>query len=154
MERAADLLEEPLELEPALLLRDVQEALSANCQQVKRDKGSRSALRELLDPRGRRVEAHLQAAEVEPMFRRHHDLAVHHGTARQLLEKDGVQLGEVAIEGSQRAALDVDIVRAPEDDRAKPVPLGLKQKVAVLRDLIGDLGEHGFDGRRNSHAVN
>jgi len=100
------------------------------------------------------MQPHLQAAEVEPVFRRHDDLAVHHGAARQLLEEDGVQLGEVAIEGPQLAALDVDIVRAPEDDCAKPVPLGLKQKVAVLRDLIGDLGEHGFDGRRNSHPVN
>ncbi len=154
MQRAADLLEELLELSPALQLRDGQEALAANCQQIKRDKGSRSGLRELLDPRGRRVQPHLQAAEVEPVFRRHDDLAVHHDAARQFREENGVQLREVTVEGLEVAALDVDVARAPEDDRAKPVPLGLEEIVAALGDVLRDLGEHGFDGRRNRHAVN
>src|SRR5258706_4162961 len=128
MQRAADLLEELLELSPALQLRDGQEALAANCQQIKRDKGSRSGLRELLDPRSRRVQPHLQAAEVEAVFRRHHDLAIHHDAARQSLEARSVQLPEVAVQGLQVAALDVDVVRDSEDDRAKPVPLGFKEK--------------------------
>ncbi len=92
------------------------------------------------------MESHLQPAEIEPARRRHHDLAVQHDAARQLLEEDGMQLGKVAVQGPQVAALDVHIIGTAENDRAKPVPLGLEQKIAVRRDLGGDFGEHGFDG--------
>src|SRR6266566_3860078 len=61
--------------------------------------------------------------------------------ARQSLEEHSVQLREVAVQGLQVPALDVDVVRASEDDRAKPVPLGLKQKVAAFGDVLRDLGE-------------
>ena len=40
----------------------------------------------------------------------------------------------------------IDVVVATEDDRAKAVPLGLEQELAVRRQALGDLREHGLDG--------
>ena len=100
------------------------------------------------------MQPHLQPPEIEPMLGRHHDLAIDDNAARQLVEKDGVQVGEIAVEGPQVATLDVDVVRAAEHDRAETVPFGLEQEVAVTRHLVRDFGEHRFDGWRNSHALN
>ncbi len=60
-----------------------------------------------------------------------------------------VQLGEVAIERPQVAALDEDVRIAAKDDRAKAVPLRLVQKPAARRKRVGQLGEHRLDRRRN-----
>lgn len=100
------------------------------------------------------MQPHLQPAEVEPLLGRHHDLAVHHDAGRQLVEQHRVQVGEIAIERPQVTTLDEHIVRAAKYDRAKPVPFGLEQEVAAVRNLLGDLSEHGFYGGGNCHAVN
>ena len=46
-------------------------------------------------------------------------------------EQRVVQLGKVAIERPQIAALDEDLAAAAEHDRAETVPLGLVEEVAV-----------------------
>ena len=100
------------------------------------------------------MQPHLQSTEIEPVFCGHDDLAIYDHAARQLLEQHRVQLREVPIQRAQVSALDVDVVLAAKHDRAKAVPLGFEQIVAVPRDLLRDLGEHGFDRRRNGHAIN
>jgi hypothetical protein len=66
------------------------------------------------------------------------------GQARQ---EDVVQLGEVAVERPQIAALDEDVGRsATEDDGAEPVPFGLVEEAAVRRQLVGKLCQHRRDG--------
>src|SRR6266849_790754 len=92
------------------------------------------------------MQPHLEPTEVESVLRGHHELAVHGRADRQLLQEDVVELGEVAIEGSQVATLDEHVVLTSEHDRAKSIPLGLEQKIAVAWDLFRDLREHGLDG--------
>ena len=76
------------------------------------------------------MQAQLQRVEVEPARRRDDDLAVEHAAVRQRVEQRRVQLGKVAIERLEVAALDVDVAAAAKDDRAKAVPLRLERKVA------------------------
>ena len=41
----------------------------------------------------------------------------------------------------------IDVVVAAEHDRAEAVPLGLEQELAVSRQALADLSEHGLDRR-------
>ena len=66
------------------------------------------------------------------------------GSAR---EQRVVQLGEVAVERPQVAALDVDLVAAAEDDGAEAVPLRLVEQAVARRAVasaslasIGSIG--------------
>ena len=70
------------------------------------------------------MQPHLQRVEIEAVGSCNHDFAVDHAAARQMAQKDCVQVGKVAIERALVAALNVDIV-VPKDDRAESVPLGL-----------------------------
>jgi len=152
VEGFANLLEELLELRAAVRLRLAQQTLPIHRQEIESDERGWHRLRELLDPGRRRMQPHLQTAEIETVGGGHHDLAVQDDAARQLLEQHGVELGEVTIERPQLSALDEDAIAVAKHDRAKAVPLGLEQEVAVLRNLLSELGEHGFDGW-GQHAV-
>jgi hypothetical protein len=57
-----------------------------------------------------------------------------------------VQLGKIAVERPQVAALDEHVGGSAEHDGAEAVPLGLEQEIARGRELVGELGEHGFYG--------
>src|SRR5262249_37141466 len=57
------------------------------------------------------------------------------------------QLGEVAIERAQVAALHQHLVAVAKYDGAKPVPLGLVEPALPLGDRVGELGQHRFDRR-------
>jgi hypothetical protein len=57
-----------------------------------------------------------------------------------------VQLREIAIERSSIAALDIHPVCAAEHDCPEAVPLRFI-KVIACRQLVRELGEHGFDRR-------
>ena len=83
---------------------------------------------ELLHARSRRMQPHLQRVEVEAARRRDDDLAVEDTAGGQLRVEDVVQLGKVAIERPQVAALDVDVVRAAKHERAKAIPLRLEEE--------------------------
>src|SRR5262245_65228960 len=93
------------------------------------------------------MKTELERVEVEPVWRRDHDLSVDHGARRQPLEERLVQLGEIAVEGAEVAALDEDVGGAAEDDGAEAVPLRLEEKRAAGRERLGQLGEHRLDGR-------
>src|SRR2546423_670521 len=99
------------------------------------------------------MQAHLQPTEIEAVLGGHDDLAVDHGARRQLLEKYGVELWEVAVERSQVATLDEDVVLVPKYDRAKAIPLGLEEKVAVMRHGVGDFGQHRLDRWCDGHGL-
>ena len=135
----------------ALVLRRAAQVASADGDRVEGDKRRRYFLRQLRDPRGRRVQPQLQRVEVEPARRRDHDLAVDHAAVRQGLEQDGMQFREVAIERPQIAALDEDLGAAAKDDGAKAVPLRLVE-VRSDREIAGELGEHRLDRRLDGKA--
>ena len=63
-----------------------------------------------------------------------------------------VQLGEVAIERPQVAALDEDVRVAAEHDGAEAVPLRLEQERARLGQGLGQLRQHRLDRRRDGGA--
>ena len=67
--------------------------------------------------------------------------------AEKLAQRD-LELGEVAAERLQVAALEVDLVAALPDQRTKPVPLRLVDKaLALAGQLDRQLGEHRLDRR-------
>ena len=71
------------------------------------------------------MQPQLQGVEVEPLRRGNHNLPVDDTPGREALAEDRVQIGKVAVERPQVAALDVDVRRAPQNTRArKPSHLG------------------------------
>ena len=61
-----------------------------------------------------------------------------------------VQVGEVAIERLEIAALDVDLARAAaEHHRPEAIPFRFVQPRVAFRDCIGNFREHRLDRRRN-----
>ena len=62
-----------------------------------------------------------------------------------------MQLGEVPIERTQVAALDVNVRFAAKHDRAKAVPLRLVEERAG-RQIVGELREHRLDRRLDRKA--
>ena len=71
------------------------------------------------------------------------------------VEEELVQLGEVAVERPQIAALDVHLAAAAKDDRAEAVPLRLVQEAVAGRQRLGQLGQHRLDrrGDREGHGI-
>jgi hypothetical protein len=146
--RGRNFRQQPLELNPALALRCRHQIASPARQQIEGNKGSRCLLRQLLHPRGRGMEPELQRVKIQPLRGRNHDLAVHHAVPGQLLYQRVVQFRKVAIERPGIAALDVNVVRAAKHNGTKPVPLGLVQIGARLRELVRELRQHRLDRRR------
>jgi hypothetical protein len=129
-------------------LRKVQQALSTRREKVERDEGRRCLLRELGDSGFRRMQPQLERVEVEPGRGRDDDLPIDHAVRREPLEQGVVQLGEVAVQRPQVAALDVDVRCPPKDDGPEAVPLRLVQEGALRRDRLGQCCEHRRDGGR------
>src|SRR4030095_1363786 len=98
------------------------------------------------------MQPQLQRLEIEALSSRDHDLAVHHAAVRQRTQKDVVQLGKVAIERPQIAALDGDLPRRAEDDGSEAVPLGLVEETLTRGQRLGGLGEHRLDGWGNDEV--
>jgi hypothetical protein len=93
------------------------------------------------------MQAELQRIEIEPLGGRNHDLAVDHAARRQLAREQLVQLGKIAIEGTQIAALNEHLRRAAKDDRAKAVPFRFVEKAVADGKLLRQLGQHRLYGR-------
>ena len=129
------------------LLRDVAEVLAVHGQHVERDKRRGRLLRQLRDPRRRRMQPQLQGIEVEAARRGDDDLAVDDTVVREIRQQRVVQLGKVPIERPQVAALDEHVAAAAKHDRAKAVPLRLVEERAAGWQRVGELGEHRLDGR-------
>src|SRR5262245_63539984 len=106
MHRPLDAVERLFEKDTALALRDGTEIPSIERQGVEGNERRGRRLRELRSARGRRVQPQLQRLEIEPAGRGDYDLAVDDAAIGQPLEQRGVQLGKVAIERPQVAALD------------------------------------------------
>ena len=98
------------------------------------------------------MQPQLEQVEIEPARRRDHDLAVHDAAVRQTGQQGVMQLGKVAVERTQVAALDEHLGPAAKDDGAEPVPLRLVQERIVGRKHVGELREHRLyrrgDGKR------
>src|SRR2546429_425669 len=58
-----------------------------------------------------------------------------------------MQVGKIAIERLQIAALYIHLASATKDYGAEAVPLGLEQEGAIRRQTLGELGQHGFNRR-------
>src|SRR5439155_12793002 len=99
--------------------------------------------------------AQLQRLEVEPPLARDDALAVDDTAHGKAGKEGGLELGEVAIEGFQVAALEVEPVAVAEHDRAEPVPLRLEEPAIALGQLRRELRQHRLDRRldRDSHPT-
>jgi hypothetical protein len=86
------------------------------------------------------VQAQLERVEVQPVRRRDHNLSVDDAALRERTQERLVQLGKVAIERAQVAALDVDVGGGTEHDRAEAVPLRLEQEAVVGGQLVEQFG--------------
>ena len=146
--------EDLLQPRPALALGHVAEVLVVEREQVPCDEARRALLGEHLHARRGRVDAQQERLELERAVAGDHDLAVEHASLGQVrLERLG-ELGEVAIERLQVAALDVQLVAVAEHERPEPVPLGLEQPAVVRGQPGARLGQHRLDGwlERESHG--
>ena len=116
-------------------------------QQVEGDEGRGRRLRQLADALLGGMDALGEGVEVEPAGPGDDDLAVQHAARRELASQRLDELGEVAGERLLVAAAEGDVVAVAEDDAAEAVPLGLVEEPRLARQLAGELGQHGCDGR-------
>src|SRR4051812_17634288 len=100
------------------------------------------------------MNAEEERVEVEHVVMGDDDLTIEHDLFGQALAERPFELGEVAVEWLEIAALDVDLVAFTKDERAKAVPLRLVELPSSFGDLRGELREHRCDGRiERRHAA-
>ncbi len=121
--------------------------MPAFAQEVECDEARRGFLREPGDARRRRVDALLKRVEVEPARGHHDDLAIQHAARRQRVVQRLLQLGEVPVQRLEVAALQEGALAGAKHDGAKAVPFRLEEEAGLVGDRVGDLREHGLDGR-------
>jgi hypothetical protein len=131
----------------AFVLRGLEETSSFDSEQIEGDKRRRRFFGELGDARGSRMKPQLERIEIEPPRRGDHNLAVDNRSLRKPVDKSLVQLGEVAIQRTQIAALNINVCVGTEDNRSKAVPLGLEEEAAAGRQGVSQLGQHRLDRR-------
>src|SRR5262249_31201066 len=102
---------------------------------------------QLLHPRSGGMQAQLKEIEVETAGADDHDLAVDDTALREMLDEGWSELGEVAIQRTQGAALRVHTIVIPEDQRAEPVPLRLEQPTRSFGEAVRHLRQHRLDRR-------
>ncbi len=95
------------------------------------------------------MQPQLQRVEVEPLRRGNHDLPVDDAPGRKPLAEDRMEIGKIAVERPQIAALDVDVRRLAEDEGAEAIPFRLVEKALALRQRVSHLGQHRLDRRRD-----
>jgi hypothetical protein len=133
----------------ALALRRLHQALTIGGEQVERHERRGRLLRQLRHPRGRGMQPELERIEIEPVRRGDHDFPVDHTVSRQLFQERVVQIGEIAVERAEVAALDEQVGRAAKDDGAESVPFRLEKDGPGGGQCVGQLGEHRLDRRRD-----
>ena len=109
--------EQRLERGAALSCGSSMQARAADGEQVEGDERRRRRDRQLGDPRRRRVQALLQGVEVEAGGAGDDDLAVDDRAVGSRASEGVAQLGEVAVERAQVAALDRDLAGASDERR-------------------------------------
>src|SRR5262249_60413008 len=103
-------------------LRPIAEVAPTGREQIERHERSGRLLRQLRDPRGGRVEPHLQRVEIKSASTRDHDFAVDDAARWKRSSKRLVQLRKIPIERTQVPALDEHlVVGTPKDDGAETV---------------------------------
>jgi hypothetical protein len=153
VQRRLRLGEQALEQQAPLRHRLGHHARAVHGEEIEGHEGRRRLARELRHARGGGVKPHLQRVEVETRGAGDHDLAVDHATLREAIEEQLVQVGEVAVERAQVAALDEDLVLAAKHDGAEAVPLGLIEVATLRRNDLGDLREHRLHRRHDCDRV-
>jgi hypothetical protein len=128
VQRRSRAAQQPLEPHAPFGLRQIHRRLAAGAEQVERDEARRRLLRELCDARRRGVDALLQRVEVEPVRRHDHDLTVEHAALGQRVVQRPLELGEVAIQRLQVAALQQRLLGTAKDDRPEAIPFRLEEK--------------------------
>ena len=98
------------------------------------------------------MQPELQRVEIEAARGDDDDLAIDDATRRQPLEQCVVQLGKIAIERLQIAALDVDVARREKRSRESR-PIWARTDSRHPRQGVGDLGQHRLDGRGHPGTV-
>ena len=131
-----------LQVGPAVGERDARQVPLRQAQQVPRHQRRRRPRREHGDPRRRGVDAELQRLELQAVGAGDHQLAVNDAALRELLQQRLDQLGEVAVQRFQVAALQQQIGAVAEHQGTKAVPLGLEQPVLAGRQRGDALGQH------------
>src|SRR5688572_326301 len=98
------------------------------------------------------MEAKLKRVKVETLRRRDHDFAVDDASVRQQVHQGVLEVGEVAIERSEVATLDVDLLSVTKHDRPESVPLRFVQKGVIARDRVDELRQHRRNRWFDHHA--
>ena len=147
--RRHTLAEQGFETSPALAQWSRAEIEAVDRQQVEADKTGRRRLGQLRDARRRRMQPQLQGVEVEPLRRGNHDLPVDDAPRGQALAEHRMKVGKVPVERPQIAALNVDVRRTAEHDRAEAIPFRLVEKALAPRQHVSHLRQHRLDRRRN-----
>ena len=132
-------------------LRQLEQHLVVEREQVEGDEARRRLLREHADARLRGVDPLAERVEVlAALVVEQHDLAVEHVAALGEL-----QLGEVARHRLAAARLEVDLAAVDEGERPEAVPLGLVDPAVAERERLGGAGELREDGRleRQGHPA-
>src|SRR6185437_8347630 len=132
--------------------RPPAEVVIADGQQVEGDERRRRLLGQHPHPRIGRVDALLQCLEVEAVIGGDDDLAVDHAALRQLGDRRGDQLGEIAGHRFFVAAADLDLIAVAEKDRPEAVPLRLIRR--VRRDRFHRFGQHRRNRRHHRQVHN
>jgi hypothetical protein len=105
--------------------REGTEVLVTDRQQVEGHERCGRLLGQLLDPRGRGVDAVEQRIEVEPPRTGDDDLAVHHAALGERGAEGSEDLREVAGHRALVPAPELHALAVAKDDGAEAVPLGL-----------------------------
>src|SRR6476620_4445983 len=94
------------------------------------------------------MKPHLQRVEVEPLGSGNDDLAIDDTAVGQPESEGVVELGKVAVQRLQVAALDEHLAgSAAKDDRAEAVPLRFVEKRTAGRERFGNARQHRLDWR-------
>ena len=99
-----------------------------------------------------RVDPEEEGVEVEAAGSSDDDLAIDHGPLGEGRPKRRLELGEVAVQGSQVAALHEELVAIPEDDGPEAVPLGLVGPAGPVGQRRLGLRQHRRERRREREA--
>src|SRR4051812_33990562 len=121
-------------------------------EEVPRYERCRRLLGQQLHARGGRMDAQEERFEVEPRGADDDDLAVDDAALRQVGEQRLDELGEVAVQRLEVAALQQELVAVAKDQRAEAVPLRLELPAVALRQAVGGGGEHRLDRRVEGKA--
>src|SRR6185437_8119026 len=94
----------------------------------------------------RRMDALLEDIELQPMRTHDDDFAIEHEGARQHCWQLFFEFREVAPEGLQVPALQINRRAIEEDDATKAIPLRFEVPARAFGDSLGKLREHRCDG--------